>query len=156
MGSPLIDDFMSTMSVEEIKKKRESFDRWMDIGGVLGKGYPRPIISVTVTLGNYQHLGQSGILTIKFFLGRLQNTTFYPSDMRTYKELLKAQGIDLEQSREVKLPPFTRVFQGIAEGGLYKGKEFICWSDTRLDEEEREQNSILSSMRARLKRWFGL
>ncbi|MGH7773598.1 MAG: hypothetical protein ACREQA_15345 [Candidatus Binatia bacterium] len=146
---------MSTMSVEEIKNRRDSFDRWMEIGGVLGRGYPRPIISVTVTLGNYQHLGQQGILTIRFFLGRLQNTTFYPLDMGAYKRLLKVHGIDLEQNKEVTLPPSTRVLQGVAEEGLYRGKDFICWSDTRLDEEERKGNSLLGSIGAWVKKRLG-
>jgi hypothetical protein len=133
--SPLIDGFLSYTPYEELATRRESFERWMEIGGVLGRGFPRPILSVALTLGTHQHLGHEGLLAIALFKHRLHRTVFYPADLGRYLEALRTNGIDLVTRKEARVAPFTRVINETSTSGPYKGRAFVRWSDTRLDEE---------------------
>ena len=56
---------------------------------------------------------------------------------------LKAkEGFDLLIQKDIDAPPFTHIILGQPESGLYKGKEFVCWSDYRLDEAEKADQEI--------------
>jgi hypothetical protein len=150
MNTPLIAGFISATPAQEIAARRDSFERWMEIEGVLGKGTPRPIISVTVTVGAFEHLGQPGVLTLTFFQGSLQKTTFYPSDLAGYLQALRAQGIEIPSNGSVYTAPHTRISRGVAKSALYAGREFVSWSDEELDEAERRWNKQNTSLLERL------
>src|SRR5438552_6146408 len=86
----------------------------------------------TITIKNYLHLGFSGEMNVGFFNDRLISATFYPSDSEKYVQAIaKATGIKFDSTQEATLPSHTSVRLGTD----YKGREYVDWSDLRLDKE---------------------
>jgi hypothetical protein len=95
------------------------------------KGRP-PFEMCTVTIKDYSHLGFNGELSVGFFNDRLMGTTFYPVEVEEYAEALaKLDGIRFNNSREVNIPPYTRIYFSTD----YRGQRYVRWSDIRLDKE---------------------
>jgi hypothetical protein len=130
----LIDGIESYQSIEEFKGYLTSRPwQWEVSKGRQSspKGRP-PFNIVTITIKNYSHLGFSGDLIVTFFNDRLMATTFYPSNVEKYIQILrKAEGITFDNNHEAELPPQTRVRFATD----HKGREYVDWSDIRLDKE---------------------
>ena len=129
----LIDGIESYQSIDEFKGflSRSSFQWEESKDDPSPKGRP-PFNMHTITIKNYLHLGFSGEMNVGFFNDRLISATFYPSDSEKYVQAIaKATGIKFDSTQEATLPSHTSVRLGTD----YKGREYVDWSDLRLDKE---------------------
>lgn len=94
------------------------------------KGRP-PFNMHTITIKHYKGLGFTGELTITFFNNRLISTTFYPNDVGKYVDaIVKIERLNFDKN-EARIPPYTRIRRATD----HKGREYVDWSDIRLDSE---------------------
>ncbi len=119
-----IDDFKSYLGHNSLQWKVD------EDGKPTPKGRP-PFNIYEITIDNYSHLGFGGELTVVFFNNRLLEARFFPSDVKNYITALEKDGIRFDNNQEAKLSPYTLVL--IATD--YKERQYVGWSDTRLEKE---------------------
>ncbi len=131
--SPLIDDFSSQMSIQEVRLTLPLALRTWKVNID-----DRPTHYV-VEIDHYQSLGIAGHLSLSFIEGKLEMTCFLTKEIQRYLvQLERVKGIRLKQS----LPEIGGSFH--AEIGsntsvfIFPGSEDICWRDMSSDTYWRE------------------
>lgn len=122
--SPLIDDFSSQMSIQEVRLTLPLALRTWKVNID-----DRPTHYV-VEIDHYQSLGIAGQLNLSFIEGKLEMTCFLTKEIQKYLiQLEQVKGIRLEQSLpeiggsfHAEIWPNTRV-------SIFSDSEELCWRD---------------------------
>lgn len=131
---PLIEPLASGMALAEVSAQlggnrerwRVTNDEALDL-----PGHDRPIRSTRVEVANYDSLGISGTLILRFMDDMLVRTSFYPSDLEAYLARLKSQdSVDLLATS----PAFTKNGAHVWVYLLEPGDEFVGWRDDTLSD----------------------
>ena len=105
--SPLIGNFRSYTSVEEVKNKLNNdgyhFTEKEERANTLPGERP-PFHIVILKVNNYKNLDSEGILELYFLNDRLSQAVFYPEDSDKYWNQLTQ-----EKSSKITIPPYTTI-----------------------------------------------
>lgn len=129
----LFDGIYSYQSVEEFKSTpRYRSHSWTesDNGSNSPRGRP-PYRFHTLTAEIYVQRGNVGLLQVVFFNNRLIATSFYPSDVSSFVDSLRREGLNLDPGQKTLIGSYTRL-RFVNEP---KGHHYFDWSDIRLDSE---------------------
>jgi len=132
-GYPILDDFESYSSVEEVTSDLALHNYQFTVSAKnLGQG-PKPYELKTVDVRYFVHLDQPGALKLIFFNDRLSHATFFPHSVEDYKEELDAElrkPLSLNETRP--LGHYILLKFGIEGVDRY----YFRWEDRRLITEE--------------------
>ncbi|MDR0994480.1 MAG: hypothetical protein LBN38_07975 [Verrucomicrobiota bacterium] len=133
-GVPLMDGFLSYMTIEECERLLSPTYQ-LNVRGDIRKPvaeqrpqHGRLILSVD----SYTTLGQTGELRLSFSENRLVAIWFYPSDFEAYsRELGKQLGIHVHPGLKTKLGRYAKLW--CVSG--YREQVIVGWQDKRLVKE---------------------
>jgi hypothetical protein len=129
--SPLIGDLTSYMTPDQASTRLPSdILPWeiVEESKPPARDTRPPYDILTVTVRGFKYLAQNGELRMTFFNRRLASTWFFPQDGQTFLEALRLHGIDLIDTQEDSVAPYTRIWTA----KTYQGKMYVAWEDTRL------------------------
>jgi hypothetical protein len=135
-GTPLMWGLMSQQPLASVRSQLQSPSRWVETRNDYEAPPRVPRFDFTsVEVGEGEHLGHRGPVTLTFYNDRLYSMSFQPSDLDAYmkavEELPGADVKPLPGFRILRLPPRTEVWKV----GGYVGPAVVEWYDECLREE---------------------
>jgi hypothetical protein len=142
-GVPLmLGAFRSYSTERQVRSSLDSLPVEVVERSGLSEGDARPAHTVvTLRVPAYRHVGYTGQLHLTLFNDRLMTASFYPSDVPGYVMAIKRQGIDVTTNLTAGLhsdnyrEPLDHVRVWVSSD--YQGREYVGWSDSRLEEQSR-------------------
>lgn len=132
--TPLIDGFESYATAAEVRHKLEQSRAVPAVveDSRLPAGDTRPRFDVLVLeVRGFSHLGHVGDLKLAFLNDRLAATQFFPRKPDSYLKALQAHGESVSEAASV------RGNTSLVTYTAYDGRQYVRWSDVRIDEEQK-------------------
>jgi hypothetical protein len=135
MSSPLMDDFASYASFDEIRQRNLGEVDWKvahESKGPARDGVPR-YDTLSVAISGYAYRGQVGDVVLGFLNDRLATVLFFPQDADACLAALNRSGLGVQfreagDAGDTAVPPYTRLWCTRD----WQGRVYIGWEDTRL------------------------
>ncbi len=130
----LIGDLKSYQTISDVRSSLGPLaEKWevLEDSGKGSKSSKPPFEIFTAVVHGYVHEGFRGDLRLTFFNNRLMSTWFYPDDLAGYRKALNVKIPALAERESIKIPPFTVILVATD----YRGKRYVAWEDSRLQEQ---------------------
>lgn len=144
VGVPMMGAFRSYEDLATVTKSLTSagYEGWTADSrrAETSSRYP-PYALDTVTISNYKHLENKGVLTLRFFNNRLFQAEFVPSDAEAYARRVRKMGLPRDaNARAEKTEGHLRVASTLElaispVGRQLRSEPFVIWQDLRLIRE---------------------
>lgn len=136
--SALISDFTSFQSVEDITNRLQREGKQWAVKSdskTPDNGFRPEFNEYTISISEFADQGIVGILDLGFNNNRLYQTSFYPTNVSDYlKKLQEKYNVDLRAVKKSNIDKNT-VIELLKD---YQGRDYIKWSDEKIQNELME------------------